>query len=132
MPDVIIAKSNDIDCRSQQSQLVASGANIYKWQASSSLNDLSIPNPIATPSQSSEYIVTGINTHGCSANATINVTVYTKPDVQITQDTTICKNSNLQLFVSGIRYSDKLSLCYETASYFILTSSYYNYFEYNR
>lgn len=104
LPPVNAVKANDIDCINAQAQLTASGANQYVWSPSATLNNSSIFNPIATPATSTQYIVTGTNANGCSAKDTINVDVFEKPNIVVSDDVTICKNQQTQLNVnvSGI------------------------------
>ena len=100
-PVINATKANDIDCRNAQSQLSAGGALQYAWSPATGLNDPSIDNPIATPVATTEYIVTGTAANGCSAKDTLNITVIPKPNIVVSNDTMICKNGQVQLFVSG-------------------------------
>jgi gliding motility-associated-like protein len=100
LPAVNAVKANDIDCRNAQAQLTASGASQYVWSPSATLNNSSIFNPIATPATSTQYIVTGTNANGCSAKDTINVDVFSKPTIVVSDDVTICKNGQTQLNVN--------------------------------
>ena len=107
LPNIQITKSNDIDCRHSQSQLNVTGVGTWvEWTPSPSLSSTSIKNPIATPTTTTKYIVKGRIANGCYAYDTIEVIVYPKPDIRISADTMICKNSSAQLFVSGgVSYS---------------------------
>jgi gliding motility-associated-like protein len=101
LPVLNAAKSNDIDCRNDRSQLNASGADQYLWSPAVTLNNPRISNPVASPASNTRYIVTGTTINGCSANDTIDVIVYPKPVIVVSNDTTICKNAGAQLLVSG-------------------------------
>jgi gliding motility-associated-like protein len=101
LPTVNAVKSNDIDCRKDRSQLTANGADQYVWTPATALSDPGIFNPVATPASAIQYIVTGTTVNGCSAKDTVNINVYTKPVIVISNDTTICKNSQVQLYVTG-------------------------------
>ncbi len=101
LPIVNAVKSTDIDCRNDRSQLTASGADQYSWTPAASLSNAAIHNPWATPASATQYIVTGRNINGCSAKDTIDVNVFSKPTIAITNDTTICKNAQAQLNVTG-------------------------------
>ncbi|MCC5943404.1 MAG: gliding motility-associated C-terminal domain-containing protein [Bernardetiaceae bacterium] len=63
-------------------QLRATGAISYRWEPSETLDNDSIPNPVATPTFTTEYIVTGTNAQGCSSRDTVVVTVIGRPDVR--------------------------------------------------
>ncbi|MBS1544288.1 MAG: VCBS repeat-containing protein [Bacteroidetes bacterium] len=56
-------------------QLTASGADTYAWDPDPSLSNLTIANPIATPTANTTYGVTGTLNGACSAKATIDITV---------------------------------------------------------
>ncbi len=105
-PIVIATKTSDIDCRNANSQLGATGAVQYAWSPTTGLNDPQIQNPIATPAATTQYIVTGVGANGCVAADTLDVTVHPKPTIVVSNDTTICKNGQVQLSVAGgDRYS---------------------------
>lgn len=76
LPVINAAKSNDIDCSINQSQLSASGAAVYSWSPAGTLNNASAANPLATPAVTTQYVVTGTDLSGCvnSDSITVNVT----------------------------------------------------------
>jgi gliding motility-associated-like protein len=61
--------------RGQSAQLLASGADTYKWSPAATLNNATIDNPIATPASTTEYTVEGTITGQCPAVAKIKITV---------------------------------------------------------
>ncbi|MEO7524301.1 MAG: gliding motility-associated C-terminal domain-containing protein, partial [Ferruginibacter sp.] len=72
-PSVSASKSNDLDCGTPESRLLASGAFGYAW---SPVNDLSNPyvyNPVASPYVTTQYVVTGTDANGCHNQDTITV-----------------------------------------------------------
>ncbi len=75
LPVLLLTKSNDIDCSSNQSQLTASGATIYSWLPSGTLNNPAVYNPIAAPAATTNYIVTGTDLDGCMNTDSITVLV---------------------------------------------------------
>ncbi len=77
VPQVTAAKSNDIDCSLNFSNLLATGAQQYTWSPVTGLNNTSIYNPIAKPVTTTQYIVTGTNAFGCSGADTLTVAVTT-------------------------------------------------------
>jgi gliding motility-associated-like protein len=97
-----IQTNNDTTiCFGDSVQLVATGAQTYSWTPAASLSNPSIPNPVATPLVFTQYIVTGVTAGGCNASDTVNVSVYQRPNIVISNDTSICKNSSVQLTVTG-------------------------------
>ncbi len=74
-PQVQAFKSNDIDCSNDRSQLTATGAVQYNWSPAATLNNPSIPNPLAMPVAATQYTVTGTDANGCSGTSSITVSV---------------------------------------------------------
>lgn len=98
----VVQASNDItQCEGAQAQLNATGAANYSWSPPAGLNNPDIANPIAAPTTTTQYIVSGTTVNGCTAKDTVNITVKPKPVVNITGNSTICKNSSIQLSASG-------------------------------
>jgi gliding motility-associated-like protein len=61
-------------CAGDQIKLEASGATDYDWSPATFLSDPSVSDPALTAQSSSLYTVTG-TTNGCSATATVQVTI---------------------------------------------------------
>lgn len=59
------------------------GNYFYSWQPSSSLNDPSLPNPLATPVATTVYTLTVSDGENCSAMASLTVTVDTLSGISI-------------------------------------------------
>ncbi len=71
-----ITVNNDvIICGGESVQLNASGGMEYNWSPVTGLDHTNIPNPIATPVQTTAYSVTVKDQYGCTASATVNVTI---------------------------------------------------------
>ncbi len=51
------------------------GAVSYSWEASTSLSDLNIPNPMANPLQTTTYTVTALLANGCQRSGEVTVRV---------------------------------------------------------
>lgn len=113
MIDVYAATSvslsgNNVICLGEEANLLAevagdtTGAS-YSWSPSSGLSCTDCLDPVATPSDTTTYTFSFINAGGCETTEEITVIVrpYPVPVVEITPDTTICKNSIIQLHVSG-------------------------------
>ena len=88
-------------CEGKTVQLNATGTANYSWTPAGSLSNPSIANPVATPLVTTKYIVTGSTANGCTAKDSVTVVVNAKPQVTTTNDTSICKGSQLQLFATG-------------------------------
>lgn len=73
-PIINAGKSNDIDCAHLTAQLSASGGISYIWTPATGLNDNTIPNPVATITNTQQYVVQVTNATGCSNKD--SVTVY--------------------------------------------------------
>jgi gliding motility-associated-like protein len=97
-----VTASNDTTmCNGSSVQLHASGGSTYAWSPGAGLSNPSAANPIATPTATTQYIVTGTSASGCTANDTVNISINNSPSINKTADTSICKNSSIQLNVSG-------------------------------
>lgn len=98
----LVRTNNDTTvCANKNVQLNATGAASYIWTPSQNLSQNNIQNPVASPFVSTQYIVTGTTVNGCTGKDTVNVNVFAKPAINISNDTVICKNTSVQLFVSG-------------------------------
>jgi len=81
-------------CRSDSTQLNASGGNIYLWTPSDSLTSTGINNPLAFPDQSTIYTVTVTDNNGCSSTDNVTVTVNNNPLVNHTLTNITCNGLN--------------------------------------
>jgi len=98
----VILKSGDTSiCVNSVAQLSASGGSSYSWTPAASLNQPSSATPVASPATSTKYFVIVTDNSGCSNKDSINVTVNSLPVVGKSNDTSICKNSSVQLSASG-------------------------------
>lgn len=78
----VTASSNSVEAGGSV-QLEAFGANSYVWEPSESLNNATIPNPVATPVNNTTYVVTGTVTGGCSGEASIAITIQSEQNINI-------------------------------------------------
>lgn len=74
-PNIIINKSNDIDCSHLSATLSASGGASYSWAPSNTLNNPNLPNPVASPKVTTDYIVTVTDANDCTNKDSITVYV---------------------------------------------------------
>lgn len=71
----------------------------YFWYPPEGLDDVTLPNPIATPKATTRYVVQ-VTRNGCIAYDTVLVTVIIVKPV-VSKDVTICKGTSAQLTASG-------------------------------
>ncbi|CAN5446741.1 hypothetical protein BH09BAC1_BH09BAC1_01920 [soil metagenome] len=76
---------------------MATLADHIAWSPAIGLSDASILSPVASPTQTTEYTVTIFSPHGCTATATVKVTVVNKVSVSLTGANEICYGENIQL-----------------------------------
>ena len=89
-------------CLGDSVTLSAAGGLSYSWSPVESLDDPTSQNPIAKPLQVTTYTVVVTDANGCTASDDVVVTVYPKPQVDITQDTfIICGSTTASFEVSG-------------------------------
>lgn len=110
LPNVYITYNNqnisDITtCESSPVNFFAHGAMIYNW--TDSLGSIQ-SNPFQTlsiqPTQNNAYYVLGTSIYGCEGRDTIRVHVNPLPDLQYTQNYTICKGDSVLINVGGIQH----------------------------
>jgi gliding motility-associated-like protein len=97
----IKANNDSIVCSGSKIQMNTSGAATYTWTPVSGLSNPSIASPVATIDNTITYFVSGINKFGCTAKDTVKITALAKPVISKSRDTTICKNSSVQIFATG-------------------------------
>ncbi len=91
-------------CKGETIALNASGASKYSWSPEESLSDPNIANPVASPLENTVYILNASNQRGsCKvvADVAVNILDLNAPEVQISNDQTICINQSIQLSASG-------------------------------
>ncbi len=98
----VVSKSKDTSvCKGSEVQLLAGGGVSYDWIPAGSLSNSKIANPVAKPLSTTNYVVKVTSAEGCSSTDSIRVAV--KPVAVITKsnDTTVCNQAPVKLFVSG-------------------------------
>lgn len=76
-PTIRLTKSNDVTCSLGISKLNATGGDYYLWSPAETLNNASIPNPIASPTSTTVYHVVATTAEGCVGEDSIQVVVST-------------------------------------------------------
>jgi gliding motility-associated-like protein len=98
----VITKSNDTSiCINSSASLFANGGSSYLWSPAATINNDNIANPVARPVGTTTYNVKVTNANGCSGTASIIVTVKPFPAITKSNDSAICKNTSVNLFVTG-------------------------------
>ncbi len=67
--------NNVIICKGESTPLQAGGGIEYSWNPTTGLDNPSIANPVASPLQTTNYTVTIKDQYGCTATATVTVSV---------------------------------------------------------
>jgi gliding motility-associated-like protein len=88
-------------CFADTMVLRPSGAITYKWASHIALDDSTVFNPKASPSQTTWFKVTGTDGNYCVNKDSIKVVVFPLPIVGITPDTISCPGHAIQLSASG-------------------------------
>ncbi len=100
IPPLIVSSDTSV-CYTENAYLSASGADSYTWTPSASLNNATIPNPIATPLVPTTYTVTGTYAAGCILTKSIDIDLLYLP-VPVLPDTfVVCYNVAQQLVAGG-------------------------------
>ncbi|MBK9249746.1 MAG: hypothetical protein IPM69_16935 [Ignavibacteria bacterium] len=96
------AGENKVICTGNSTQLGTTHqpGYYYSWYPTTGLNDPTIANPIATPTQSVEYTLSVANTLDCWDTDAVTVTVGPIKAV-VSTDTILCRGSAVQLSASG-------------------------------
>ena len=100
LPDITTSNDTTI-CFKTVAPLFAGGGVSYNWSPGTGLNNSTIPNPVASPVATTIYTVNVTNAEGCSKEQTVQINVNPVPTITKSNDTLVCKNVPLQLFVSG-------------------------------
>jgi gliding motility-associated-like protein len=83
-------------CEDNSTVITASGANTYVWSPSTGLSSTTGASVTAAPIVGITYTVVGTDNHGCTNNATSNISVSPKPII-VAVDTLICQGDSTLL-----------------------------------
>jgi hypothetical protein len=100
-PPVIITTPNASICAGGSTLIGASGASTYVWSPSSSLSSSTGSSVSANPALTTTYQVTGTDANGCTASASITVTVNPLPLVVSPANPEYCVGGSAVLTLSG-------------------------------
>ncbi|MEO8591282.1 MAG: gliding motility-associated C-terminal domain-containing protein [Flavobacteriales bacterium] len=93
-PDVAVCDGSSIG-------LNATGSGSFLWSPSAGLNDPSVPNPTASPSNTTLYTVVLTDGNSCSSTDSLTVSVDPLPTADAGIDTWLCQGSSVVLAGSG-------------------------------
>jgi gliding motility-associated-like protein len=98
LPKITATISNDVTiCAGEFTQLTASGGPSYKWTPSKGLDNDTIPNPVANPTQTTTYTV-NVSNGGCSdSSKSVTVTVNQNPVADAGSNKAIFKGQSIKL-----------------------------------
>lgn len=92
----------DSICITESIQLQANDAQTYLWQADTTLSDINIANPVATPTVTTRYYVTGTSAWGCVNRDSTLILVYFPSVTDVTPHVTyVCLGTPVQLNITG-------------------------------
>ena len=101
-PNPTAVASHDVTiCPGDTVQLDAINGISYSWTPTDGLSNPGIANPIAVVFQTTTYVVQVTNQFGCSDTESVNINVYTIPQVIVSNDTTIYLGNSVNLQASG-------------------------------
>ncbi len=92
----IIMSDDTLICIGTQASLFASGGDIYVWSNGDNSANIQV-----APSSSTTYFVTVTDSNTCVYDSSVFVTVAPLPIINISNDTTICENTDVVLWASG-------------------------------
>lgn len=92
-------------CEGSSTQLVAHGGATYEWSPAGTLNDPTVPNPIATPTDTTTYTVKVYNQFNCYVTETATVNVLKKAVANAGPNKVIVEGQSVKLNGSA-KYGD--------------------------
>ena len=94
-PETPVLEASTI-CAGETVTLSATKGTVYAWSNGANNQTISV-----NPLESTDYTVTVTNEFNCSVNAAATITVNEIPDLVVTNNTSICQGSTVQLNASG-------------------------------
>ncbi len=95
------AGTNDTICTGTTTTLNANGGTNYNWTTNSTLDNLTISNPIASPTTNTTYFVLVTDANGCKKSDSVTVIVNALPNVTASNSTAICFGAWTTIIASG-------------------------------
>ena len=95
----VITTTNGGACGGDTATLSASGGVTYLWENGETTSTIKV-----TPSATTTYGVTVVSAEGCKDTSSAVATIFPKPVIQLTDNTTICMGDSATLTASGGTY----------------------------
>ncbi|WP_177224158.1 PKD domain-containing protein [Thermoflavifilum thermophilum] len=92
---------DSVICLGKSTRLHAQDGVQYHWWPGIGLNDTTIADPVASPTNDMLYHVQVTNSHGCTQVDSVPVRVSQPFAMRVGVDTTICAGESVQLFARG-------------------------------
>lgn len=100
-PKITIINDTSV-CKGSPVQLKTNitGPAAVSWSPSTGLSNQNTASPIASPAITTKYIITAVNS-GCVSKDSVMLGILPSPVIFLTNDTTLCSGSKLQLNAAG-------------------------------
>ncbi len=122
-PEFAVTTLNDTVCPNSCIDIAAGGGKSYLWSTGATTPLINV-----CPTETTTYTVDVSNSLGCIDTDTVTIYTYPEPEIQISNDTSICESDCVSLIVSGgISYlwstgdtNDTIEVCPdETTTYYV-------------
>ncbi|MCB9223566.1 MAG: T9SS type A sorting domain-containing protein [Crocinitomicaceae bacterium] len=100
LPGVDAGPTNS-HCLGDSSQIFATGALTWQWQADPTISNTTISNPWVDPVVNTWYYVSGTDVNGCTKTDSVLITVDALPNVSAGANVSICLGDSANLTASG-------------------------------
>lgn len=100
-PVITITPVQPLICKGTSVPLQAGGGVTYEWLPATALSNATIPNPVASPSQTSSYTLKVADDLGCRNSADLTITVIQPVQVTVTGEKEICQGEPVNLKAGG-------------------------------
>jgi len=98
---VAVLIADETICKGESIVLNVAGAGNYTWSPATDLSASTGAAVTANPDTTIIYTIIGIDNSGCADTASVTITVNPVPVLLVSNDTFICPQATVQLFVSG-------------------------------
>jgi gliding motility-associated-like protein len=100
LPTIAITGDTAI-CRNASVPLLVSGGVSYSWSPSATLNNASVPNPVASPSAETTYRVQITDANTCTHEDSVTVGIRPRPAFAVSPNQPVCEGSTVTLVATG-------------------------------
>ncbi|MEM6263816.1 MAG: gliding motility-associated C-terminal domain-containing protein [Bacteroidota bacterium] len=116
-------------CRGDTLTLLGSGANLYEWEPNFGLSDPQVASPLFIADSNRTLILKGTGVNGCQNEDTVNVRVWSLPEVELSGLSPICRfESSVIIAAQSAAYrwstgalTDKIEVApFETTQYWVI------------